>query len=74
VQVSDGHRAAARQFWLAVTVTVLAIWLIGGTAAGPWFFCLAVPLALIMLRWRIRYGQRREHDHGSPGPPRRRDS
>jgi Flp pilus assembly protein TadB len=73
VQASNGRRAAVRQFWLAVTVTVLVVWLISGTAAGPWFFWLAVPLALIMLRWWIRGGQRRERDHGSPGPPRRRD-
>lgn len=73
VQVSDGRRAAVRQFWLAVTVTVLAIWLISGTASGPWFLWLAVPLAFIMLRWWIRGGQRRERDNGSPGPPRRGD-
>src|SRR5512135_2551184 len=63
VQVSDGRRAAVRQFWLAVTVTVLAIWLISGTAGGPWFLWLAVPLAFIMLRWWIQGGQRRERDH-----------
>lgn len=73
VQASDGRRAAVRQFWLAVTVTVLVIWLISGTAGGPWFFWLAVPLAFIMLRWWIQGGQRRERDHGSPGPRRRGD-
>jgi hypothetical protein len=52
-----------RQFWLAVTVTVLALWLIGGTAGGPWFLWLAVPLFFIMLRWWIRGGQRRERNH-----------
>jgi Flp pilus assembly protein TadB len=62
VQASGG-RSAVRQFWLAVAITAMVIWLIGGATGGPWFLWLAVPLALIMLRWWVLGGSRRDHDH-----------
>jgi Domain of unknown function (DUF1707) len=57
-----GGRSAARQFWLAVAITAMVLWLIGG-ATGPWLWWLAVPLAFIMLRWWVLGGSRRDHDH-----------
>lgn len=56
----SGGRSAARRFWLAVGITAMVIWLISA-ATGPWLLWLAVPLALIMLRWWIPGGSRRDH-------------
>lgn len=62
-----GGRTAVRQFWLAVAITAMVIWLIGGAAAGPWFLWLAVPLAFIMLRWWVLGGSRRDRDRRHHG-------
>jgi DUF1707 SHOCT-like domain len=51
VQASGG-RSAVRQFWLAVAITGVVIWMIGGATGGPWFLWLAVPLAFMMLSRR----------------------
>jgi Flp pilus assembly protein TadB len=61
VQASGG-RSAVRQFWLAVAITAIVIWLIGGAAGGPWLLWLAVPLAFIMLRWWSLGGSHRDRN------------
>jgi Flp pilus assembly protein TadB len=59
VQATDG--SAVRQFWLAVAITAMVLWLISGATSGPWFWWLIIPLAFIMLRW-VLGGSRRDHN------------
>lgn len=66
VQASGGP-SAVRQFWPLIAITVIVVSLIGGAAAGPWFFWLAVPLAFIMLRSWILGGSSRDRDHRHHG-------
>ena len=56
---APGDRSAVRQFWQALAIITVAAWLISG-ATGTWFLWLAVPLAFIVLRWRILGGSRRD--------------
>ena len=66
VQVVGG-RSGVRQFWLAVTITAMVVWLIGGAAGGPWLLWLAMPLAFIMLRCWVLGGSGRDRDHRHHG-------
>jgi hypothetical protein len=50
-RLSPAWRAACGS-WLAVSLCVFVIWLIGGASGGPWFLWVALPLgALLLGRW-----------------------
>jgi hypothetical protein len=59
VQAPGRSHPAAWNFWLAATIGMFVVWMIGGASGGPWFLWAAIPLAIILLRRRAMDAERR---------------
>ena len=76
IQAGPGRYPPARRTawgaWLAISLVLLTIWAASGTAGGPWFLWVVIPLGALILARSITGGrdrrQRRSaqprHDHG----------